>query len=672
MDYFSVTQTAFLSALVSTGCLLGLLLMQALQQPWKRLLLVGVVGQFSWALTLFVSYTMARTNTTLILSAELMRFVLWLLCLILLLVKRAPLPNWPTKLFGLVAVTSIIVGAGFYLLFFANSSAMALSLVLLLLATLALVFTEQLVRNLDSHRMMKLIGLGLSFLFAFDLVIYGYSLVTQAIPSGLWQARAALAFSVSLALTIGALLFNERADGHYLFTVSRPAAFFSTTLILAILLIGAVALSSVYPDRPGFLATYLFTLALVMALLLLFTLMISRTLRQHFEVFVSKHFFALKYDYRLEWLNANRRVSELHNQQDDYYAQALLTLCTAMRAEPGGLWIDQGAELREMTLSPCLSDAPAALPTSVPFVRTMLSKAWIYAPHTGTQSMAEHNHLLPTWIKANADIWLVAPLIIQQRLIGFAILNRPKSQTEITFEDRDLLTNISSQMASHIVLHQQEKIISDAKQLETYHRLATFIMHDINNVIAQLALIGKNAERHKANPAFVDDMIKTVENAIGRMQGLVQKFNLAAKEQRTAFSVSTLLTQLYEECARFNPLPILRVKHNFSINADKQRLILAIKNLVRNAQEASGQNGQVTISAQLRQGCGLLVVADNGRGMSQRFINEELFRPFSSTKVGKGLGIGAYLTKSYLEQLGASLRVHSTEGVGTRFEITFS
>ena len=264
----------------------------------------------------------------------------------------------------------------------------------------------------------------------------------------------------------------------------------------------------------------------------------------------------------------------------------------------------------------------------------MLSKAWIYKPHTGTQSMAEHNHLLPTWIKANADIWLVAPLIIQQRLIGFAILNRPKSQTEITFEDRDLLTNISSQMASHIVLHQQEKIISDAKQLETYHRLAAFIMHDINNVIAQLALLGKNAERHKANPAFVDDMIKTVENAIGRMQGLVQKFNLAAKEQRTAFSVSTLLTQLYEECARFNPLPILRVKHNFSINADKQRLILAIKNLVRNAQEATGQNGQVTISAQLRQGCGLLVVADNGRGMSQRFINEELFRPFSSTKAG--------------------------------------
>jgi signal transduction histidine kinase len=156
------------------------------------------------------------------------------------------------------------------------------------------------------------------------------------------------------------------------------------------------------------------------------------------------------------------------------------------------------------------------------------------------------------------------------------------------------------------------------------------------------------------------------------MQGLVQKFNPAAKEQRSAFLVSDLLSDLYAECADFQPLPILRIEQDFTIDADKQRLTLALKNLVHNAQEASGQHGQVTLTAHLQLGSRQLVVSDDGQGMSQRFINEELFRPFSTTKADNGVGIGAYLTKSYIEHLGATINVDSKEGFGTRFEITFA
>ena len=62
----------------------------------------------------------------------------------------------------------------------------------------------------------------------------------------------------------------------------------------------------------------------------------------------------------------------------------------------------------------------------------------------------------------------------------------------------------------------------------------------------------------------------------------------------------------------------------------------------------------------------------SGHGMSKQFIDDELFRPFATTKNERGIGIGAYLTKSYLEHLGALLTVTSIEGKGTRFEITFS
>ncbi|WP_320823141.1 XrtA/PEP-CTERM system histidine kinase PrsK [Reinekea sp.] len=671
MDYFTVTQAAFLSALITTASLLGLLLVQAFQQPWKGLLLIGVVGQFIWTLTLFFSYSVARSSTTLILSVELLRFVLWLACLILLLAKRSAIGTWPKKMFALVVLTAVLICTATYLLYFGDSSASALSLVLMLLATLSLVVTEQVVRNLNTHRMIKLIGLGLTFLFALDILMYGHNFISHATPTGLWQARAALAFTLALALAIGSLIFNESGDSHYLFAVSRPAAFFSTSLLFSVLLIAAVSLGSRYLEEPGFLASYLFTLALLVALLLLFSLIISQAIRQHFEVFISKHFFALKYDYRIEWLKAIKSVSGLERNRTEYYLEALNILCTALRAESGSLWINTGSECKEMARTLTLSGAPETVSVNEAFIRTMLQESWIYVPGSRLTSLAEHNRLLPAWIEANADIWLVAPLISQMRLVGFGVMARSRINTAFTFEDRDLMTNISTQVASHLLLHQQEQVISNAKQLETYNRLSAFIMHDINNVIAQLALIGNNAQRHRSNPAFVDDMIKTVHNATTRMQALVQKFNPAAKEKRTAFWVSDLLTDLCAECALYQPVPILFLKQDFTIDADKQRLTLALKNLVRNAQEASSQNGQVTISAHLQQGRGQLVVADDGQGMSQSFVNEELFRPFSTTKTDKGLGIGAYLTKSYIEHLGATLNVYSKEGLGTRFEITF-
>jgi signal transduction histidine kinase len=116
----------------------------------------------------------------------------------------------------------------------------------------------------------------------------------------------------------------------------------------------------------------------------------------------------------------------------------------------------------------------------------------------------------------------------------------------------------------------------------------------------------------------------------------------------------------------------LIIDNEFSIEADLQKLTLALKNLVRNAQEATGDDGQLTITAVRSDKGPQIVIQDTGHGMTQRFIDEELFRPFATTKDENGVGIGAYLTKSYLEHLGAQLTVTSREEAGSRFEITFS
>jgi signal transduction histidine kinase len=70
-----------------------------------------------------------------------------------------------------------------------------------------------------------------------------------------------------------------------------------------------------------------------------------------------------------------------------------------------------------------------------------------------------------------------------------------------------------------------------------------------------------------------------------------------------------------------------------------------------------------------RQGDQALVeVGDTGHGMSMEFVRDRLFKPFHSTKQ-TGMGIGAYESQQYVQELGGRILVESTENVGTRFRL---
>ena len=155
------------------------------------------------------------------------------------------------------------------------------------------------------------------------------------------------------------------------------------------------------------------------------------------------------------------------------------------------------------------------------------------------------------------------------------------------------------------------------------------------------------------------------------MQELVQKFNPSTKEKRISMSAQSVIEDVIAQVASFHPVPKLSVTEDFSLDADKQRITLALKNLIRNAQEAAFDDGEVLIEITRKDNTPVISISDSGVGMSEQFISEELFKPFSTTKREGGVGIGAYLTKSYIEHLGAQLSVRSELNVGSTFEIAF-
>ena len=104
------------------------------------------------------------------------------------------------------------------------------------------------------------------------------------------------------------------------------------------------------------------------------------------------------------------------------------------------------------------------------------------------------------------------------------------------------------------------------------------------------------------------------------------------------------------------------------VRADREQIKRVVENLVLNACEALTDGGRVTVGTTVKEGKVIVTVSDTGRGMSQAFVKNSLFRPFTSTKK-KGLGIGLYQCKTIVEAHGGSIEVVSEEGKGSTFRV---
>ena len=198
------------------------------------------------------------------------------------------------------------------------------------------------------------------------------------------------------------------------------------------------------------------------------------------------------------------------------------------------------------------------------------------------------------------------------------------------------------------------------------------MMHDLKNAIAQLQLVVSNAERHKTNPAFVDDMIMTVGNAVKRMNGLIDHLRDSGRTSvARETDVAPIVKGVAMRCADRQPVPALSIEPEscLRVHADADRLSTSLEHVVRNAQDASRAGGQIGLEVTAVDGQVRIVISDAGDGMTSEFLRQRLFRPFDGTKGSKGMGIGAYQVREYVESIGGVVKVHSSPGRGTRFEI---
>jgi len=94
-----------------------------------------------------------------------------------------------------------------------------------------------------------------------------------------------------------------------------------------------------------------------------------------------------------------------------------------------------------------------------------------------------------------------------------------------------------------------------------------------------------------------------------------------------------------------------------------------VENLIQNAQDATADEGMVTVTLDSKGGEIEILIEDDGCGMDADFVREHLFQPFYTTKGDTGMGIGAYECKEYISSLGGEIQIESEPGRGTRMHV---
>ncbi|WP_331344874.1 XrtA/PEP-CTERM system histidine kinase PrsK [Cellvibrio sp. UBA7661] len=675
MEYNSVTFVAYFSAAIVSALMMLAYLFQLVRKQ-KTWVFAGAAAVHTLHLgAIALSFSTYQIPLYILIILEYLHFNAWVFCISLSLKHNTQRRQLPTSLQLLFSGGWPITALAIAMLFLPNMNQAGLSVWFALgLAVIALVSVEQLYRfAAENDRQIKLLCMNLAAIFLYDIYLFTHALIFKGLDPMLWQSRAAVSIATCLFMALGGMLLLQRHERPANFNLSRPIAFYTTSLVGVGILITVLSLGGYYVRLyGGNWGTVFYSLLLVGAVLIIATVFVSSRIRMKLSVLINKHLFRYKYDYRNEWLRLINYLAQ-PAEASEVNQRAFFAVASTTRAPSGAIWLRKQGFYEPVYRAnlPSFVDLQEE-PVDSPFCRAFIESEWVFIPDSGdNEALSQHNELLPHWAHNIPDLWLLFPLIVGEELVGFIALTKPGGDETLTWEDLDLLKTMGRQIASYLKRHQQAEQLVEGRQFDTYNKLVAFIIHDLNNLIAQQALVVRNAEKHKGNPAFFEDAIKTISNSVDRMNNLLKKLRRDDSDLVKRLSIMEVVQQAISECQRSAPKLTAEIETTQrTINADQVRLVMTITNFIKNAQEATPDDGQVHVTLQVNNNWATIVIQDTGSGMDWDFIHNRLFKPFETTKSGKGMGIGVYLSREYISELSGTLNVASELGEGTTITIS--
>lgn len=539
-------------------------------------------------------------------------------------------------------------------------------------STIGLMLLEQSWRNSSTYgrSSVKYLCIAICSIFVYDFLMYSDALLFGQISNAIWDARGAV--NTFVAPLIAVTMVNTRKQPVSV-QVSRQMVFHTGTLFLAGIYLLAISTGGYYVKAfGGTWGEALQTVFFFCAFILMVLLIGSRSFRARLMIFISKNFFDYKYDYREEWLKSTNLLVD-SVEKTPLKERVIQVMAGLVESHSGALWLE--SETAGYSAQSYYNSRPIRnnhIEPASELVSFFKQNNWIIDLKEYFTDPTKYQLLeIPDCISKMDHPWLIVPLYNHNRVFGFTVINEPVTKVELNWENYDLIKVVASQACSFLAQSQYQDELAQAQQFEAVNRTSAFMVHDLKTIIAQLSLLTKNANKYKSNPAFIEDMIKTTEHTVDKMQHLLQQIrNPTIQHELQTIDLVALLKSLCEAHQKYKPAPQLECNEkNVQVKADYEQLFTVVGHILQNAQDATPKDGEVNVSLKKAKGMAYIFIQDNGAGMTEDFIREQLFKPFVSTKGLTGMGIGAYQSREYLKKIGGNIEVTSEPKVGTCFTL---
>ncbi len=538
------------------------------------------------------------------------------------------------------------------------------------MAVFGLLLVEQLIRRVNAHNRwsIKPLCMALAGVFFFDLFLYADAMLFARLDADMFAARG---IANALVIPFIAMATARNTGWTVEMHLSRAAVFRSTALLVSGGFLLAVAGAGYFLRFFGGDWGRALQIELLFAATLIVVLVASSgRFRAKLKVFVSKHFFSYRYDYREEWLRFTRTLST-ENSGQGVNERAIMALANLVESPAGMLWLAEESGGFRPAARWNLPAINAVEPAGSEFAGFLERTGWVLSVHEYASDPARYSGLtMPSWLPTIRDAWLIVPLGTGVEMLGFVVLAEPRAAVEFNWEVRDILKTASRQAASYIGQLRATEALLETRKFDAFNRMSAFVVHDLKNLVTQLSLMLRNAERHRDNIEFQRDMLATVQHVVERMNHLMLQLRTGSTpvENARLVDLESVIRRVCAAKAVHEPAIELDLAASVATYGDEDRFEHMFAHLFQNALDATARDGHVSVRLTRDERFAVIEVADTGIGMTPEFIRDRLFKPFETTKE-TGMGIGVYESMQYVQLLGGQMLVDSTPNVGTRVRV---
>ena len=211
------------------------------------------------------------------------------------------------------------------------------------------------------------------------------------------------------------------------------------------------------------------------------------------------------------------------------------------------------------------------------------------------------------------------------------------------------------------------------------HAPTNLVVHDLKNLAGRLSALCQNLAKHYEDPVFKGTALDLLDDTAVHLQRLAE--DLRAHDGHILVKLRVDLNQILEG-AVLDTRPDLAGKIRLvpqygevpTIWGDGFLLRRAFGCAIENALEAMNGEGMLSVRTEVARRRAkervVVEIADTGPGMSEAFLRERLFRPFTTTKE-KGMGLGLYTIRQVVGLHAGTVRILSARDAGTRVRFHF-